>query len=257
MPRIAKIVAIANQKGGVGKTTTAINLSVALSSQKKLTLLVDSDPQGNASSGVGVKTKKLNLHLYHAFSSNCTINDIIVHTAVNRLDIVPSNIDLVAAEIEMITLEKRESRLHNILAPILSQYDYIIIDCPPSLGLLTLNALTAANSVLIPMQCEYFAMEGLAQLVNTIRSIKRSFNPSLFIEGLVLTMFDKRNNLTHQVAQEIKNHFNEQLFETVIPRNVRLSESPSHGQSIFEYDNQSSGALAYLSLAKEFLKKQG
>lgn len=257
MHKKAKIVAIANQKGGVGKTTTAINLSAALSFQKKHTLLVDSDPQGNASSGVGVKTKKLSLHLYHAFSSNCTVNDIIVSSTVDKLDVIPSNIDLVAAEIEMINFEKREFRLKNILNPLLSQYDYIIIDCPPSLGFLTLNALTAANSVLIPMQCEYFAMEGLAQLVNTIRSIKKSFNPLLFIEGLVLTMFDKRNNLTHQVAHEIKNHFNEQLFETVIPRNVRLSESPSHGQSIFDYDIQSSGAAAYLNLAIEFLKKQG
>ncbi len=257
MSRKAKIVAVANQKGGVGKTTTSINLAVALSYQNKSILLVDSDPQGNTSSGVGVKTKKLSLHLYHAFSSNCPANDIVVHTSVDKLDLIPSNIDLVAAEIEMISFEKRESRLKNILDPLLYQYDYIIVDCPPSLGLLTLNALTAANSVIIPMQCEYFAMEGLAQLVNTIRSVKKSFNPLLFIEGLVLTMFDKRNNLTHQVAHEIKKYFNEQLFETVIPRNVRLSESPSHGQSIFDYDNQSSGAAAYLSLAKEFLKKQG
>ena len=257
MHKKAKIVAIANQKGGVGKTTTAINLSAALSAENKHTLLVDSDPQGNASSGVGVKLKKKSLHLYHAFSSNCTLNDIILKSSVAELDVVPSNIDLVAAEIEMISFEQRELRLKNILDPVLDHYDYIIIDCPPSLGFLTLNALTAANSVLIPMQCEYFAMEGLAQLVQTIRSVKKSFNPQLFIEGLVLTMFDKRNRLTHQVADEIKNHFKEQLFETVIPRNVRLSESPSHGQSIFDYDIQSSGAAAYLGLVKEFLKKQG
>jgi chromosome partitioning protein len=257
MNKNAKIVAVANQKGGVGKTTTAINLSASLAKKKRRVLLVDSDPQGNASSGVGVKTKNLSLHLYHAFSSNCTVNEIIVRGSVDKLDVIPSNIDLVAAEIEMIGFEQREFCLKKILSPLLSLYDYIIIDCPPSLGLLTLNALTSANSVLIPMQCEYFAMEGLAQLVNTIRSVKKSFNPALFIEGLVLTMFDKRNRLTHQVADEIKNHFREQLFETVIPRNVRLSESPSHGKSILDYDIQSSGAEAYMNLAKEFLKKQG
>ncbi len=257
MHKKAKIVAIANQKGGVGKTTTAINLSAALAAENKRTLLVDSDPQGNASSGVGVKIRKTSLHLYHAFSTNCTLNDIVVKSSVAQLDVIPSNIDLVAAEIEMIDFEKREFRLKNILDPVLAHYDYIIIDCPPSLGLLTLNALTAANSVFIPMQCEYFAMEGLAQLVHSIRSVKKSFNPQLFIEGLVLTMFDKRNKLTYQVADEIKNHFKEQLFETVIPRNVRLSESPSHGQSIFDYDIQSSGAAAYLELVKEFLRKQG
>ena len=257
MNKKAKIVAVANQKGGVGKTTTAINLSASLAKKKKHILLVDSDPQGNASSGVGVKTKNLPLHLYHAFSSNCTVNEIIIRNSVDKLDIIPSNIDLVAAEIEMIGFEQREFCLKKILDPLLSLYDYIIIDCPPSLGLLTLNALTSANSVLIPMQCEYFAMEGLAQLVHTIRSVKKSFNPSLFVEGLVLTMFDKRNKLTHQVADEIKNHFREQLFETVIPRNVRLSECPSHGKSILDYDIQSSGAEAYMNLAKEFLKKQG
>lgn len=257
MNKKAKIVAIANQKGGVGKTTTAINLSAALCANKKTTLLIDSDPQGNASSGVGIKTKSLKLHLYHAFSNICTAKEIITKSNVDQLDVIPANIDLVAAEIEMIGFDQREFTLKNILSPISCLYDYIIIDCPPSLGLLTLNALSTADSVLIPMQCEYFAMEGLAQLVNTIRSVKKSFNSQLFIEGLVLTMFDKRNNLTHQVADEIKHHFKEQLFNTVIPRNVRLSESPSHGQSILDYDHQSSGAVAYLNLAKEFLKKQG
>lgn len=257
MNKTAKVVAVANQKGGVGKTTTAINLSAALSKKNKRTLLVDSDPQGNASSGVGVKTKKNDLHLYHALTGSCSATEIIQRSSSGKLDLIPSNIDLVAAEIEMINFESRETFLKKLIEPISDRYDYIVIDCPPSLGLLTLNALTAANSVLIPMQCEYFALEGLSQLINTIRSVKKSFNSSLFIEGLVLTMFDKRNKLTHQVADEIKNHFKEQLFTTIIPRNVRLSECPSHGLSIFSYDEHSSGALAYLSLAKEFLQKQG
>ena len=257
MNKTAKIVAIANQKGGVGKTTTAINLSAALSKKNKRTLLVDSDPQGNASSGVGVKIKKNESHLYHALTGSCSAKEIIKRSSSGKLDLIPSNIDLVAAEIEMINFESRETFLKKIIEPVADLYDYVVIDCPPSLGLLTLNALTAANSVLIPMQCEYFALEGLSQLINTIRSVKKSFNSSLFIEGLVLTMFDKRNKLTHQVADEIKNHFKEQLFATIIPRNVRLSECPSHGLSIFSYDEHSSGALAYLNLAKEFLKKQG
>ncbi|TKB26294.1 ParA family protein [Desulfopila sp. IMCC35006] len=252
----AKIIAIANQKGGVGKTTTSINLSAALAKKRKKVLLVDSDPQGNASSGIGVNMKKVKAHLYHAYSGGYSSTDILRKSSVNNLDILPSSIDLVAAEIEMISVENRETRLRLLLEPVLGLYDYIVIDCPPSLGLLTVNALTSANSVLIPMQCEYFAMEGLAQLVNTIRSVKKSFNKSLYIEGLVLTMFDKRNRLTHQVAAEIKTHFKDQLYKTVIPRNVRLSECPSHGQTIIDYDKTSTGAVSYMNLAKEFLTNQ-
>lgn len=256
MKQIAKTIAVANQKGGVGKTTTSINLSAALARKRKKVLLVDSDPQGNASSGLGVNMKKVSAHLYHAYSGDYTGAEVLRQSAVKNLDILPASIDLVAAEIEMISATTRELKLKKLLNPLLGNYDYIIIDCPPSLGLLTINALTSADSVLIPMQCEYFAMEGLAQLVSTIRSVKKSFNTSLYIEGLILTMFDKRNRLTHQVAAEIKNHFNSQLFKTIIPRNVRLSECPSHGQAIIDYDKQSSGALAYMSLAKEFLTNQ-
>lgn len=253
---LPKTIAVANQKGGVGKTTTAINLSAALAKRRNKVLLVDSDPQGNSSSGVGISPKKTKKHLYHLYCGGVSANEVVVPTGNKFLDVVPSSIDLVAAELEMVNLDKREGCLKEILQPLRPAYDYIIVDCPPSLGLLTLNALTAANSVLIPMQCEYFALEGLAQLVNTIRSVKKSYNRDLYIEGLVLTMFDKRNKLTHQVAAEIEAHFKEQLFTTVIPRNVRLSESPSHGQTIFEYDPLSTGAVAYNNLAKEFLKRQ-
>ncbi len=252
----SKIIAVANQKGGVGKTTTSINFAAALAKRKKKVLLIDSDPQGNASSGIGVLSRKIKAHLYHAYSGNFPVQDVLYTSNVKNLDVIPSSIDLVAAELEMINLDKREGILKHLLGNLDSTYHYIIIDCPPSLGLLTINALTAAHSVLIPMQCEYFSMEGLAQLVNTIRSVKKLFNRQLYIEGLVLTMFDKRNRLTHQVASEINAHFKDQLFKTVIPRNVRLSESPSHGQTIFDYDSQSSGAAAYMALAKEFLQKQ-
>lgn len=253
----SKVIAVANQKGGVGKTTTAINLAAGVALSGKKVLIVDSDPQGNASSGVGVKTKKTSKHLYHLLTEQCAIEEVVFPTGVENLSIIPSSIDLVAAELELFSLSNREVRLRTILSSLPSMYEYVFIDCPPSLGLLTINALTASNSVVIPLQCEYFALEGLAQLVNTIRSVKKNLNSSLFIEGIILTMFDKRNKLTHQVSDEIRLHFGKQLFSTIIPRNVRLSESPSHGKTVFEYDGSSTGATAYSSLASEFLNKQG
>lgn len=251
----AKIIALANQKGGVGKTTTAMNLAAALAVKGKKVLLVDADPQGNASSGVGAGKADNGSQLYHCFMDNQPVAGCLRETGIPSLMILPSSIDLVGVEVELISLKEREKILRKILRPVRDRFHFIIIDCPPSLGLLTINSLTAADSVLIPMQCEYFALEGLAQLIETIRKVKRNLNPGLYIEGLLLTMFDRRNRLTYQVAAEIKNHFSEQVFQTVIPRNVRLSESPSHGKTILEYDRGCPGAAAYEKLGNEVIRR--
>lgn len=249
---MAKTICIANQKGGVGKTTTSVNLSAALATMGRRILILDMDPQGNASSGLGVKRyENQDGNIYHVLIGEKSLQEVIQVTKIQNLHIATANPDLVGAEIELVEMPHREYRLKTAIASIAHKYDYVIIDCPPSLGLLTLNALTAADSFLVPLQCEYYALEGLSQLLNTAGLIKKNLNPQLHIEGIVLTMFDTRNNLSHQVVSEIKNHFGEKVFSAIVPRNVRLSEAPSHGQSIFEYDSKSIGAVKYLELANE------
>lgn len=250
--KMAKVICIANQKGGVGKTTTSVNLSSALSALGRRILLIDMDPQGNASSGLGIKRyESQDSNIYHVLIGEKSLAEVIQNTQKENLKIATANPDLVGAEIELVDTSHREYRLKSALEQVKQDFDYILIDCPPSLGLLTLNALTAADSFLVPLQCEYYALEGLSQLLNTAGLIKKNLNPQLHIEGIVLTMFDTRNNLSHQVVSEIRNHFGDKVFQAVIPRNVRLSEAPSHGQSIFEYDQKSIGAVKYLELAKE------
>ncbi len=249
---MARIICVANQKGGVGKTTTSVNLAAALTELGRKVLIVDMDPQGNASSGLGVKRyENQDNNIYQVLIGEKPITVAIQATQVTNLDIIPANPDLVGAEIELVDMPQREYRLKAALSQIASNYHYILIDCPPSLGLLTVNSLSAAETFLVPLQCEYYALEGLSQLLNTAGLIKKSLNTDLRIEGIVLTMFDARNNLSHQVVSEIQTHFGDKVFKAIIPRNVRLSEAPSHGQTIFQYDPKSIGAKRYLELGEE------
>ncbi|MDD2985771.1 AAA family ATPase [Flavobacterium sp.] len=252
---MGKIIAIANQKGGVGKTTTTVNLAASLGVLEKKVLLIDADPQANASSGLGVDVDSVSIGSYQVLEHSYSAKEAIIQCSAPNVDIIPAHIDLVAIEIELVDKENREYMLKEALAPIKDQYDYILIDCAPSLGLLTLNALTAADSVIIPIQCEYFALEGLGKLLNTIKSIQRLHNPDLDIEGLLLTMFDSRLRLSNQVVEEVQKHFNDMVFKTIIQRNVKLSEAPSFGESIINFDATSKGANNYLSLAEEIIKK--
>jgi chromosome partitioning protein len=253
MSEMARVISIANQKGGVGKTTTAVNLSASLAVAEKKTLLIDFDPQGNATSGLGVSREEASQSIYHALIDEVPLKALLRDTELDFLKIIPSNIDLIGAEIELVSFPDREIRLKNALKEVREDFDFLIIDCPPSLGLITVNSLTASDSVLIPLQCEYYPMEGLSQLIKTIKLIKNSLNPWLKIEGILMTMFDKRNNISHQVTEEVRKHFGAMVFNTVIPRNVRLSECPSFGKPIILYDADSRGAESYLDLAKEVL----
>lgn len=252
---MGKIIALANQKGGVGKTTTAMNLAASLATLEKSVLLVDADPQANASSGMGVDIRKVECSIYECIVNGNDIHDAIYTTDIEKLDIVPSHIDLVGAEVEMINFDDREHVLRKLLSPLRAEYDYILIDCSPSLGLITVNSLVAADSVIIPVQCEYFALEGISKLLNTIRIVKKKLNPPLEIEGFLLTMYDSRLRLANQIYDEVRSHFQELVFKTVIQRNVKLSEAPSHGVPAILYDATSTGARSYLDLAQEVIAK--
>ena len=251
---MTKIISIANQKGGVGKTTTSINLSTVIAKKGRKTLLIDADPQGNATSGLGIN-KEVEKSIYDVIISEEKLEDVILDTNVKNLKICPANINLAGAEVELVSLMSREHRLKERIDEIKDKFDYIIIDCPPSLGLITLNAFTASNSVLIPVQCEYYALEGLGQLINTVNLVKRHLNKDIEIEGAVLTMYDARTNLSNQVVKEVKRYFEDKVYKTIIPRNVKLSEAPSFGMPITIYDSKSKGAKCYEKLAKEVLKK--
>mgnify|MGYP002710257763 CR=1 FL=1 len=251
---LGKVISVANQKGGVGKTTTAVNLSALLAKKGKKVLLIDTDPQGNATSGVGVE-KTVSFSVYDVLVDDVEIENTIQMTELQNLEVCPSNINVAGAEVQLVSKESREYKLKEKIDKIKDQYDYIIIDCPPSLGLVTLNAFTASDSVLIPVQCEYYALEGLGQLINTINIVKKRLNKDLTIEGALLTMYDARTNLSSQVAKEVKNYFEDRVYKTVIPRNVKLSEAPSYGMPICMYDSRSKGSRCYDKFAKEFIKK--
>ncbi len=252
---MGKVISIVNQKGGVGKTTTAVNLAASLALSGEKILLIDSDPQGNTTSGLGISRNDIDRSLYEVMAGSCSLNDATVETVIEQLLIVPSSVDLLGAEIELVDREGREAILSKSLEDIRDAYRYVLIDCPPSLGLLTLNALVASDSVIVPVQCEYYALEGLSMLSRTIQLIQDAYNRQLEIEGILLTMFDMRNNLAHQVATEVRRHFGQKVYQTIIPRNIALGEAPSHGKPVMLYDMKSRGSQSYLALAKEILRE--